>query len=237
MRCAIMQPTYLPWSGYFNLIASVDTFIFLDDAQLQKHSWHSRNRILLNNQPHWITVPVRHNSLAQLLTETQLLDEKKWRRKHASTLLQSYARHPFKDVVNEITTLIEQNNETDIASLNIRLICFIARKLGINTQIRLASQILVDGQRTERILNILRKIRATDYLSPIGAAGYLENDRFTEQQDIKLSFQEFTPIPYIQSGMKSFIPYLSIVDILANLGWDATATYIQNSKHLRVIYE
>ncbi|WP_370302900.1 WbqC family protein, partial [Rheinheimera baltica] len=54
MKCAIMQPTFLPWSGYFNLMASVDVFVFLDDAQFQKGSWHNRNRIPLNGKPHWL---------------------------------------------------------------------------------------------------------------------------------------------------------------------------------------
>ena len=67
MKCAIMQPTFLPWAGYFNLIAEVDTFVFLDDAQLQKNSWHNRNQILLNHKKHWISVPVKRSNLGQTI--------------------------------------------------------------------------------------------------------------------------------------------------------------------------
>ena len=72
MKCAIMQPTYLPWPGYFNLISKADVFVFLDDAQFQKNSWHNRNRILVENKPHWITVPVKHKSLDQKINETEI---------------------------------------------------------------------------------------------------------------------------------------------------------------------
>jgi hypothetical protein len=86
MICAIMQPTYLPWAGYFNLISQSDVFVFLDDAQFQKNSWHNRNRILVNHLPHWITLPVRHAALCQTIRQTELDDSKNWRRKHIKLL-------------------------------------------------------------------------------------------------------------------------------------------------------
>ena len=224
-----MQPTYLPWAGYFNLMASVDVFVFLDDAQLQKNSWHSRNRLLLNHQPHWITVPVRHAALEQLLTETLLCEEKQWRRKHASLMQQTYARHPYKSAIDDIATFTQQDDAPHLAALNMRLICFMAGKMGITTQVRMSSDMPVEGRRTERVLNILRNVQASEYLSPVGAAGYLESDGFTAQADIALQFQTFTPKPYPQYGHEPFIPYLSVVDVVANLGWAAAADYILRS--------
>lgn len=224
-----MQPTYLPWAGYFNLMTSVDMFIFLDDVQLQKNSWHSRNRVLVNHHPHWITVPVRHTALEQLLTETQLCEEQKWRRKHSNFLRQNYARHPHKEAVDDIAAFIVEDDAPHLAALNMRLIAYMAKRMGIKTQVQFASALQVEGRRTERVLNILRAVQANEYVSPNGAANYLESDGFTQQKDIFLKFQEFTPRPYNHHGHKSFTPYLSVVDVIANLGWESTAKYVENS--------
>ena len=75
-----MQPTYLPWAGYFNLIAQVDVFVFLDDAQFQKNSWHNRNRILLNHGTHWITVPVNRKALSQTINKSSVDEKQNWKK-------------------------------------------------------------------------------------------------------------------------------------------------------------
>lgn len=229
MRCAIMQPTYLPWAGYFNLMACVDVFVFLDDAQLQKNSWHNRNRLLINQRPHWITVPVIHNKLTQLLSETTTCEEKKWRRKHANMLQQSYSRHPHKSDIISIIDFLMDDDTKCLAQLNVGLIRLIANKLGLSTTLQLSSEMSIAGSRTERILNILEAIEATEYLSPVGSTTYLEEDRFSLKTSINLQFQAFTPQPYPQYGQGQFIPYMSIVDVVANLGWHATSRYILNS--------
>ena len=126
MKCAIMQPTYLPWAGYFNLISQVDTFVFLDDAQFQKNSWHNRNRILLNHSSHWITVPVRRVALNQKIHETKI-DSSAWRTKHQRLLQQTYAKHPFIDDILEICEALGKAKIDNLAILNISLIQFILR--------------------------------------------------------------------------------------------------------------
>lgn len=224
-----MQPTYLPWAGYFNLIANVDVFVFLDDAQFQKNSWHSRNRLLLNHQPHWISVPVRHTSLSQRLIDTQVCNEQHWRRKHASLLRQTYARHPHKADIDDIATFILLDDASHLADLNMRLIAYIASRMGITTPLKVASSMRINGRRTERLLNILRSLQVSEYLSPAGAADYLDSDGFRGQEEVALTFQEFLPRPYTQFGHDAFIPYLSIVDVVANLGWTAAEKYVRNS--------
>ncbi len=225
-----MQPTYLPWAGYFNLIASVDEFVFLDDVQLQKNSWQGRNRILLNHEPHWLTVPVKHASLDQLINNTLLCEEKKWRRKHVMTLKNTYARHPYKVAVTEIAEYLINNNATNLATLNANLICYIASRLNISTPVRLSSEIGVTGKRTDKLLNILQVLQAKIYVSPVGASGYLQEDGFSLRSNIDLQFQAYLPLPYSQHGHKSFLPYLSIVDVIANLGWLGASEYVKNNQ-------
>ena len=89
----VMQPSFLPWAGYFNLMARADDFVFLDDVQLEKQSWQTRNRWLIGGQVHWITVPVRHSHLAQTIAETEVVDTSHWRAKLARGFAQHYGRH------------------------------------------------------------------------------------------------------------------------------------------------
>src|SRR5437870_5440085 len=95
MKCVIMQPTYLPWSGYFNLMSQATVFVFLDDVQYERSSWQNRNRVLVNGAPHLITVPALRLSLNQSIRTVQVDDKHPWRSKHISLLEQTYAKHPY----------------------------------------------------------------------------------------------------------------------------------------------
>ncbi|ABK47541.1 hypothetical protein CF168_14350 [Shewanella bicestrii] len=226
MKCAIMQPTFLPWSGYFNLMAEVDVFVFLDDAQFQKSSWHNRNRIPLNNMPNWLTVPVRHQHLDQTLLATRLDNKTHWREKMTRMLEQTYAKHAFNSELYCFINLISNDNHTSLAELNIALIEMMAQKLSIQCKTIRSSELDIPGVRTRRLLSILHEIKATEYLSPQGAREYLTADDFTGQTDIQLSFQEFLPQVYPQRKTNHFIEKLSMLDVVMNIGWSNSKAYI-----------
>ena len=145
MICAIMQPSYLPWAGYFNLIATSDVFVLLDNAQYQKNSWHNRNRILLNQSAHWITVPVKKSSLNQTILNSKIDNSQSWRKKHINQLQQTYAKFPFSGSVVEICQKLESAKANNLAELNIEMICWLMRKLGIDTKIMLSSEMNIDS--------------------------------------------------------------------------------------------
>ena len=97
---AIMQPTYLPWAGYFNLISHADTFVILDDVQFAARSWQQRNRVVLNGEPHMLTVPVLAKGRPGMLIREAHTDEtQKWRPKHIATIHRAYDRHPHGNSV------------------------------------------------------------------------------------------------------------------------------------------
>jgi len=221
-----MQPTYLPWAGYFNLIVKADVFVFLDDAQFQKNSWHNRNRLLVNHAPHWITVPVKHKVLAQSIKETEIDTTQQWRKKHCKLIQQVYSKHPFAKDVLDICSVIEQDNIAHLAELNINLIQWLLEKLNIQTEIVVSSAMGIEGKRTTRLIELLKQLQADCYLSPKGAMEYLEEDDFAGQTAINLVYQKFNPAPYPQHQHQPFESQLSIVDIAANIGWEATKQYI-----------
>jgi len=226
IKCAIMQPSYLPWAGYFNLIAQVDAFVFLDDAQFQKNSWHNRNRILVNQLPHWITAPIKRESLSQTINKSSFDNKQNWQQKHVKLLKQTYSKHPFSEDVFPLFEFIENCDSKNLADLNIRLIKWVMMKLDIKTDCFLSSELDVSGKRTERIIKILEKLNADIYLSPEGSAEYLELDDFSSKSSTKLTFQSFEPKLYSQHLQDKFESHLSIIDVVANIGWKKTKKYI-----------
>ena len=226
MKCAIMQPSYLPWAGYFNLMSKVDIFIFLDDAQFSKNNWHNRNLIICNNEKKWLTIPLKKSSINTKINEKQIDNSKNWIQNHQKTILQNYSSHPFENDLQEFLFFFKKINSNYLADFNIKILKYFAKKFFLNPKFLLSSELNIDEKRTTRLIKILEKIKATEYLSPEGAKSYLESDNFNNLTSIKLSFNNYKDKIYSQKNLKNFTPNLSIIDIVANLGWTGTSSYV-----------
>jgi len=223
-----MQPTYLPWPGYFNLIASVDKFVFLDDVQHDRRSWQNRNRIAVDGNYHWLTVSVISKGHRQKeLKDIEINDGYDWRRKHTKMIKQIYARHPYGQELNCLIDIILDLSITLLVDLTIPLIRLISDKLGFQLDFTRASTLGVSGKRSDHLLALCRQMSCDRYLSPEGSRNYLEEDNFSEKGDVQLQFQQFSPEPYPQINSEMFISHLSIIDLIANLGWDRAAHYVR----------
>ena len=110
-----MQPTYLPWAGYFNLMTEVDLFIYLDDAQFERSSWQNRNRVLVEGRSAWLTVPVVRGFLGAPIDRVRLDDRLPWRKKHGALLRQAYARHGFASQLMDVVDLLGDLELTRLA--------------------------------------------------------------------------------------------------------------------------
>lgn len=230
MKCAAMQPCYLPWLGHLRLMAMVDHFVFLDDAQYSKNSWHNRNQILLSDgQVSWLTIPVSKEGLSATLNKTRIDTNPCWRKKHIKTLQHSYGRHPhFADLL-EIIEMIENGAQEFLADINCDLLQFAALRCGIQSRIERSSAIPVAGQRTERLEKFCHFYNCGTYVSTPGAREYLETDLFGVNIGLKLHFMDIEFSSYSQKGLTSFVPHLSFVDALANVGWDGIAELISST--------
>jgi hypothetical protein len=226
MRCAIMQPTYMPWAGYLNLMRTVDCFVYLDDAQFERSSWHNRNRILLNQSPNWLTIPVVRGHLGASIQEVVVDDGIPWRRKHETMLSNAYARHEYAHTVLEAIEPIRNVSLVHLADINIATLNVIRTKLGITTPTLRSSNLDVDGSRTRRLIKILARLGATEYVTPAGAINYLQEDRFVDHCSIRLEVHDFQPEEYRQRNTSTFVSHLSILDIAANLGWEGAKSYV-----------
>lgn len=227
MKCVIMQPTFFPWAGYFYLASQADVFVFLDDVQLEKQSWQTRNCILLNGKAAWISVPLIHMGSEQKICEVEVFDQSLWRIKLLRKLAQTYARHPFCDVMLKGANLLGGMSETHLADINILLITDFCNRFGIQPRFARSSRLGISGDRTERLIRICEHFGCQEYLSPAGSADYLAQDRFTERTNIRLSLQKYEAQVYPQYRSNAFISHLSVIDVVANLGWDGGARYVR----------
>ena len=231
MRYAVMQPTFLPWAGFFRLVAHVDRFVFLDDVQLSRQSWQTRNRILVDGRVHWVSVPIEHESLDQKINETNLADAGgRWRKKTARLLLQAYARRQFKGDLIDLIAAFEQGSEVSLAELNMNMILKTMSGMGLKTPVLKSSELdLRRTDRTDRLIEIGERLACKAYVSPIGARDYLESDGFTSRCALRLDYMACEPPEYDQGAAGEFVSHLSVVDVVANLGWSGAAAYISSN--------
>lgn len=215
----IMQPTFLPWMGYFKLLSEVDLFVFLDDVQVEFQSWQTRNKLLVNKQEFWLSLPlVKSSAPFPLLNDVKLRESATWVKKTQRTIFESYSKHPHFSDLELIIELVLNLNAPNLAAYNIEIIKCLMKMLQINTQTVLASELSVDGKRTSKIINICESVGANTYLSPLGAKDYLHEDGYLNETKIRLDFFSFSPVRYQQKNSREFIPYLSIFDVIANVG-------------------
>jgi hypothetical protein len=222
-----MQPTFLPWSGYFNLMAQADDFVFLDDVQLEKQSWQTRNRWINGGQVQWVIAPVIHSHLGQTIAETEVMDRMPWRAKLARGFAMSYGRHPCFAEAREILEVLVEAQEHHLAALNERVIRYVAGKLKMTARLHRSSELGIGGVRSDRLVALCQHFSAKEYLSPVGSADYLAEDGFAARSPARLRFQDYAPRVYDQKGYTAFQSHLSVVDVVANLGWEKTRIYVE----------
>lgn len=227
--CAIMQPTYLPWSGYFSLIKSVDVFIFLDDVQFNRSSWQSSNQILSENKVTKIKVPTIKMPLKTNISEITLDNSSGWQADHFNLIKNSYIGKPGFNYLMPILEDVLLNTRFDkLINLNIKLISIFSELLEKKITFKLASSLNVSGKRSEHVANLCKSVGSKHYISPIGAAKYLKEDNFENKYDIKLLFHKFNHIEYNQNSSEKFYSHLSIIDSIANLGQTNVHNYLNN---------
>ncbi|PIQ97166.1 MAG: hypothetical protein COV67_05665 [Nitrospinae bacterium CG11_big_fil_rev_8_21_14_0_20_56_8] len=233
MRIAILQPSYLPWLGYFEQMARVDRFVFLDDVQYTRRDWRNRNRVRTREGWCWLTVPViQKNRYRQLLKETRIDPSMPWRRKHLETLRANYAHAPYFDLYFPRLESIYNKDPVFLVDLCYAGIGVLCEAFGIDTPTVPSSGLESGGEKVERILSLCRVLGATEYLNGDAGRGYLSEDIF-RKAGISLIFQEYRHPQYDQR-FPGFVPYLSAVDLLFNCGEKSGAILRQGGEVFEV---
>lgn len=217
MTAVIMQPTYLPWIGYFDLMDSADIFILLDTVQFEKQSWQQRNRIKIGEaEAMWLTVPVVQG-LKQKISDIRIETTKPWRRKHWGTIEQHYRQATYWKTYSDGLSALYAQTWRSLFDWNVAVITYLKEQLGIKADILCASQIPVTGDRVGLLVNICHYAKADVYLSPVGSSVYIEENNVFASEGISLIYQQYTH-PVYKQLYGEFMAHMSVIDLLFNEG-------------------
>ena len=220
-RIAILQSNYIPWKGYFDLIAAVDEFILYDDMQYTRRDWRNRNQIKTPQGPLWLSIPVRvKGRFHQTIRETEL-ESPDWGLKHWKTISSNYRQAPYySEISSWLEPIYTSGRHTHLSPLNRDLIEAICGYLGITTRITNSWDYVLSTGKTERLADLCVQAGATEYVSGPAARTYIEESCFTDRH-IKLSWFEYSNYSVYPQLHGSFTHFVSIIDLLLNCGPNA----------------
>lgn len=215
MRISIMQPYVMPYLGYFQMVAAVDEFVLLDDVNFIKKGWIHRNRILLNGEPHGITIPIAGMSQNKWIKDSMVADTDDWRPKLLVTLQHAYAKAPHYAEVYPLLERIINRKGWSIADMAEESLHWVVERLGLPVKVLRSSQLgLGEGLRAqERIVAIAKGRGATTYINSIGGWELYEPGPF-QAEGMELRFIKMGDAPYAQWPGQPHVPYLSMIDVL-----------------------
>ncbi len=216
MKLAIMQPYFMPYIGYFQLIKIVDKFIFYDDVTFIKQGWINRNRILINNQAKMFSIPLS-NASSHVLIKDVLISEiayQKWRKSFLNSIVFSYKKAKNYSKINALIEKILEKRPETISELAIKSVVEVAQYLDLKTEFEICSDVYsntyLSGQN--RVLDICINEKAITYINPVGGMELYSKSVFQEK-NIELFFIKANKSVYPQFS-EEFVPFLSIIDVL-----------------------
>lgn len=219
--CAIHQPNFFPWLGYFEKIKQADIFIFLDAVDYPGSgsgagSWSSRVLLNIQGKAQWVGCAIQRDSAKKMIKEVKTSHHLDWRKKILKTIQANYAkRRNYRKTMELLVPLIE--NKTDnLSEYNINAIENISQVLNLKSRFVRQSDFSVEGKSTELLINLSKAVNANAYLCGGGANGYQEDALFS-LSSLDLIYQNFEPTLY--GDPQHFIKGLSVIDYLMEIEW------------------
>lgn len=237
MICAIHQPNFFPWLGYFRKIARADVFVFLDAVPFPRTSrgtWVNRVKLLVSGRPQWVTCPIRRDRKNPGILDVRIDETQAWRKKLLRSLEMSYGKAPcFVESMSWIAPMIE-NPLIGLADYNISNVRETADRLGLRCRFVRQSELqtadVFKQKGSERLAAICREVGATTYLAGDGAEEY-EDLSVYERAGLQVVRNCFRAVPYPQMGAGEFVPGLSVLDALLNVGERKTAGFLASETY------
>jgi hypothetical protein len=229
MNVVILQPSYIPWRGYFDQISRADLFIFYDDVQYDKHGWRNRNQIKTAQGKQWLSIPVHSGGVTQgvAIKDVEIDWSKPWAKNHWKSLSIAYAKAPWFRQYAPFVEAFYQRRDTLLADFTIDFTMALARELGITRTrfMRSSSLAGIDGQKTARLIQILSRVGATHYISGPSARDYIEQEQF-EAAGITLEYMRYD-YPEDPQLHPPFEAQVSALDLLFMTGPQAPGYFIK----------
>jgi len=221
---AILQSNYIPWKGYFDLIAKVDEFIFYDEVLYTKQDWRNRNKIKTRQGSQWLTIPVMAKDRigSAVLISAVAVANQDWCRVHWERLCQSYEKAPFfKQFEKEIGALYEQSRMIDrLCEINHLFTAMICNILGIKTTLSHSKDFELAEDRNLRLVNLVKAVGGDHYLSGPAAKDYLNEELFHEH-GIDVEWMDYSNYSEYPQLFPPFEHGVTVLDLLFNTGTEA----------------
>lgn len=221
MKCVILQPSYIPWRGYFHQISKSDVFIFYDDVQYDKEGWRNRNQIKTAQGPQWLTIPVYTKGVVEdriPINEIEICWTKPWNEHHWKGIQLAYRKAPFFDQYENFFKDMYREKPKFLADFTIPTTIKISQEIGIkNVRFLRSSNIEgIKGEKTDRLIELIKHVGADHYISGPSARNYIEAEKF-ENAEIKLEYMTYDYPQYLQL-FPPYEPNISIVDLMLMTG-------------------
>jgi hypothetical protein len=222
---AVLQSSYIPWKGYFDIIHDAELFVFYDDVQFTKQDWRSRNRVKSQQGAQWLSVPVG-SAIDRLICDVTFGDPR-WATKHHKTLVQCYSRCAhFAELEPFLRELYLTRSWNTLSEFNQFAIRHIARELlGIRTEFADSRALQLQGSSSDRLLDLLRKLGARRYISGPAARAYLDAESFAAA-GIEVVYKDYSGYPEYPQRCPPFDHHVTVLDLLCNVGLAASPDFI-----------
>jgi len=223
MNVVILQPSYIPWRGFFDQIRRADLFVFYDDVQYDKHGWRNRNQIKTNQGKQWLTIPVNSKGVTSgiPIKDVRIDWSKPWAKSHLKSITISYSKSPYLKEYLPLLESLYQRRDEFLADFTIESTIVLARELGMtSTRFMRSSELSgLEGQKTDRVISVLKQVGATHYLCGPSASSYMEPEKF-DAAEISFEYMQYS-YPEHPQLYPPYDPYVSILDLICMMGKDA----------------
>jgi hypothetical protein len=218
-RLAISQSNYIPWKGYFDMIARVDEFVLFDDMQFTRRDWRNRNQIKTAQGLHWLTIPVQSKGNYFEPIKNIRVSEPGWAAQHWKTIRLNYAKAPyFADYAPQVEAWYEQAGKLELLSaVNHLFIQGICGVLGIETKLSWSMDYQIVDGKNERLISICQEAGATNYLSGPAAKDYVDEPVF-QQAGVQVEWMDYSRYPVYEQRHGEFAHGVSVLDVIFNCG-------------------
>ena len=218
MKISILQPSFLPWLGYFKIIQKSDVVVFLDDVQFDKRSWQQKNIIKTVKGPLNLTIPVlTKNKFDQKINEVLIDYKKDFIKKHLTTIKQNYSKSKYFELYFDFIEKIYNQKHKYLFHLNMEFILFFMEKIfHVKKKIYFSSDLNVKTKKSQLILDICLKFNSTQYICASGSKNYLDENAFYNKK-IKIEYNNYIH-PHYKQLYGDFISNLSSLDLVMNEG-------------------
>ena len=217
MNVVISQPMYFPWVGMFEQIALADVFVFYTDVQFSKGSFTNRVQVKTQSGTKWMTVPLQDLKFGQRIDEVSVKPPRDWKPLHIDMLRDALGQAPFFADAEELVRRLPDSDQSNLAEVSSASILAVCRYLGL-ARPRFVSigELQIGGKGSERVLDVVKAVGGTRYITGHGASNYLDHEAF-DAAGVEVEYMDYRRSEYPQF-YGEFTPFVTVLDLVAHCG-------------------